>query len=438
MNLNIRRIRVVLLGASVFCSGIPEGWLTACGQEPQAAPPRFPSARELVNAVRGTIVRVESTVIFEYPKGEKSEPNSFTGTGFILTGGAIVTNSHVIQPPLPENAVSVQLVRLRGVFDFETRPRSTKLAAPGSESLLPPRNPLEDELVDQTLPLKVLNRDPLADLAVLSVAWDSLQILDGQRRFVTEQMENQAVTFAPPSSSWVGDDVVAIGFARGNKLRGMPSVTKGVISAFDRELTDEKHVQYSDYVQTDAAINPGNSGGPLFDMNGRVVGVNTFSWNHGDTPGVGFARGVRTTEAFVKLLQQPAGIRRPALGFLTQTMKQEEKELYDVVPGLVVISVDDVGPAGAAGLRKFDILVAVDKERVYRMGDLHNALALSGDRPEIQLTVWRLPEKEVQLIAAGRRDEIRGSAGTPERFAPSRLGERLKGVTKLKLVVKVR
>ena len=111
----------------------------------------------------------------------------------------------------------------------------------------------------------ILGRDPLADLAVVRV-----------RGHARKDKVPRVLSWADPNSIRVGDDVVAIGFAR--DLRGRPTVTRGIVGATRRTepTTGSEQAVFADLIQSDASINHGNSGGPLVNMRGEVLGVNSY------------------------------------------------------------------------------------------------------------------------------------------------------------------
>lgn len=162
------------------------------------------------------------------------------GTGFVLASdGLIATNDHVVQ-----GAQSITVTLSDG----------------------------------QTLPAQVVHEDPTADLAVVRVPVGNLPV----------------APLGDSSTLHVGDPVLAIGNAL--DLPGGPTVTKGIVSALSRTITEDDGATLQNVIQTDAAINPGNSGGPLVDASGHVVGINTASASQGQNIGFAIAiDGARTT-----------------------------------------------------------------------------------------------------------------------------------------------
>ena len=136
----------------------------------------------------------------------------------------------------------------------------------------------------------------------------------------------KVLPWADPNSIRVGDDVVAIGYAR--DLRGRPTVTRGIISATRRTepTTGSERALFADLIQTDASINHGNSGGPLLNMRGEVLGVNTYEFppevakdDKGNvsvdvTHGIFFTRSSRTAKPFVEQIVRSGKVARLDLG----------------------------------------------------------------------------------------------------------------------------
>jgi putative serine protease PepD len=179
----------------------------------------------------------------------------------ILTSdGQVLTNAHVVS-----GATSVRVT-----LDGETRGRAAT----------------------------VIGTDPAKDLALLQISGAS------------------GLTPAPLGSSSaarVGDDVVAIGNALA--LEGGPTVTKGIISALDRNL-DESAGTMSGLLQTDASISSGNSGGPLIDASGSVIGINTAvatSSRSSSAENIGFAIAIDTARPVIEQLRQQAPAASAAL-----------------------------------------------------------------------------------------------------------------------------
>ena len=230
------------------------------------------------------------------------------GSGFFITpGGYIVTNHHVI-----ENAREVTVTLKNG-----------------------------DQLEAQ-----IIGSDEQTDLAVLKVK------KSGTYPFVE---------FATKAKPRVGDWVVAVGNPFG--LGG--TATAGIVSADGRELLGGN---YNDFIQIDAPINRGNSGGPTFNINGEVIGVNTaiFSDTGGGSVGIGFAIEAKAVKQISDQLIKDGKVVRGWLGVEIQSMNQRVAEAWSLKSsnGAIVRSVTAGGPAEAGGIKRGDIILAVNGEDV--------------------------------------------------------------------------
>ncbi len=267
---------------------------------------------------------------------EPEEPGTFgtsLGSGMVLdASGHILTNAHVV-----ENAAEI---RVR--FHDESE-----------------------------LPARLIGLDPVRDLAVLKV--DGAHSLVPVVRGDSDRVE-------------VGDWVVAIG----NPLGLTHTMTKGIVSGKGRSELSNERVGYLDLLQTDAAINQGSSGGPLFDLDGRVVGVNTALTAEGH--GIGFAIGWNAVEEALPRLMQGGQVSRSWLGVYVR--QEGEGALQRVaVSGIV-----DMSPASKAGLQPGDIVLAMDERPVRSVAEfrLRVASAVAGRDMRIDVERRGLP---LQLIA---------------------------------------
>jgi Do/DeqQ family serine protease len=206
---------------------------------------------------------------------------------------------------------------------------------------------------------EVLLRDPRSDLAILRLKGD-------EKSFpVLEMGDSDAIE--------VGDLTLAIGdpFGVGQ------TVTQGIVSALAR--TEIGINDYGFFIQTDAAINPGNSGGALIDMQGRLIGINSAIFSQsGGSVGIGFAIPVNMVKNVVTAAKAGGKeVRRPWLGASLQSLTRELADSLglDRPSGALVAEVDPQGPAAAGGLKRGDVIVAVDSQTVqdpggvgYRLG----------------------------------------------------------------------
>ena len=240
----------------------------------------------------------------------RSVPMKGRGSGFIVTKeGRILTNNHVVDG-VDKITVSLQLTD-------------------GSR---------------KTYPAKSVGSDPTCDLAVITIEPDGgLPTL--------ELGDSDAVE--------VGEYVVAIG----NPYGFEHSVTAGVISAKNRSI-HAQDVNFDDFLQTDAAINPGNSGGPLLDMDGKVVGINTAIIPYAQ--GLGFAIPVNKAKEIMGDLVSYGRVKRGWLGVSVRDITPQMAKAYGVegTNGAMINDVFKGDPADKAGIKRGDVVVALNGEKV--------------------------------------------------------------------------
>jgi len=194
---------------------------------------------------------------------------------------------------------------------------------------------------------QIVLRDPRTDLAVL-------KLKGGENFPVLELGDSDALE--------VGDFVIAVGdpFGVGQ------TVTQGIVSALAR--TQIGISDYGFFIQTDAAINPGNSGGALVDLDGKLVGVNSAIYSRsGGSMGIGFAIPVNMVRSVIAAARGGgATVKRPWLGATLQSLTKDIADNLgiDRPTGALVVTVAEIGPAAEAGLKRGDVIIAVDGQSV--------------------------------------------------------------------------
>ena len=238
------------------------------------------------------------------------------------------------------------------------------------------------ELSDgRTYSAKVIGTDRPTDLAVLKV--------EGATDLKT-------LTLGDSDDVRVGDVVLAVG----NPLGVGQTVTMGIVSAMGR-ATGLGDGSYEDFIQTDAPINRGNSGGALVSTRGELIGINSQILSpSGGNIGIGFSIPANMARNVMSQLIDHGEVRRGRLGVTVQGITPELARTFDLpdVTGALVSDVENGSPAAAAGLKRGDVITAVNGERVANSNELRNEIAELLPGTKAQLTVVR-EGKEQQLTA---------------------------------------
>jgi serine protease Do len=208
--------------------------------------------------------------------------------------------------------------------------------------------------------------------------------------------------------------------AMGNPLGQGFSVSVGIISARNRELAGN----YDDYIQTDAAINRGNSGGPLFNMDGKVVGVNTAILSpNGGSIGIGFSMASNVVEPIVKQLKEFGEVRRGWLGVSIGDLNQDMADALGMKEpsGSIVLEVYD-GPSKEAGLLASDVIVMFDNKKVGNSGELVRIVGDTTVGRTVDVMVLRQGERIKVSVKLGQRPtnkELNAKVMPPEPAKPN-------------------
>jgi serine protease Do len=219
----------------------------------------------------------------------------------------------------------------------------------------------------------------------------------------------------------VGQLVFAIGSPEGLQN----SVTMGVVSAVARQPDPDKALTY---IQTDAPINPGNSGGPLVDMNGSVVGINTFILSTGGgSEGLGFAIPARIVDFVYHSLRKYGHVHRVEIGAVAQEITPTLADGLHLSQrwGVIIADVKPDGPAASAGLQVEDIVLTADDRRIETLPGLSSALYLHSLDKVLKLEILRGDQRKILYVPAiEQRDPMDQlfDAADPEKSLISRLG----------------
>ena len=183
----------------------------------------------------------------------------------------------------------------------------------------------------------------------------------------------------------IGEQVLAIG----NPFGLQHTVTTGIISALNRNIRAGKNMVYSDFIQVDASINPGNSGGPLLNINGSLIGINTAIFQKAE--GIGFAIPIDHARRIVDELIRYGKVRRGWLGVSVQELDAQLLRLFqlDRQKGVLVVRVADRSSAGKAGLKRGDIIIAIDDHEVRDKSDFRGRTASYTMGSSIRFSILR-------------------------------------------------
>ena len=240
---------------------------------------------------------------------------------------------------------------------------------------------------DESYEAQVKGTDKENDLAVVAVKLDDIS--DDTRSKI------KIAKYGDSDSLRVGEQVVAIG----NALGYGQSVTTGIVSALNRDITasedgsEASATTYQDLIQTDAAINPGNSGGALLNMNGEVIGINSAKASESGVEGMGYAIPISKAMPILENLmskQTRSKVDEDKIGYLGingQGVSDQAVQLYNVPAGVYVTKVQSGSPADKAGLREGDIITKFDGTEVSDMSDLQERLQYYSAGETVELTI---------------------------------------------------
>jgi serine protease Do len=386
----VRQIAALILTATAYLMS-----QQAAQQKPQPKPDESATAAaalmQINNALEGLAAKVSPAVVQILVSGygplhEENRTQTAlivrqhaVGSGVIVdAGGYIMTNAHVV-----ENAQ-----RIRVALPLPTD--NGRILAAGKRRIFEAR---------------LVGTHKETDLALLKI----------------DEKDLPTLPLATEHRPRVGQLVFAIGSPEGLQN----SVTMGVVSAVARQADADKPLTY---IQTDAPINPGNSGGPLVDMNGSVLGLNTFILSQGGgSEGLGFAIPARIVEFVYHSLRQYGHVHRVEIGAVAQEITPTLADGLQLQQhwGVIVADVKPDGPAAAAGLQIQDIVLTADDRSIETLPQLSSALYLHRLDQVLKLEILRGDQKKTLYIPAiEHRDHMDQlfDAADPEKNLVPRLG----------------
>jgi serine protease Do len=257
---------------------------------------------------------------------------------------------------------------------------------------------------------RLIGRDAETDIALLKI--------DAAKTF-------PSVRFEDDSRAKVGDWILAVGNPFG--LGG--TVTAGIISARGRDQIGSG--QFTDYIQVDAAINPGNSGGPTFDMNGRVIGMNTIAVSSRVGSGIGFAIPSSTIQRVVEDLKTTGSVTRGFVGIQISSLSEDSAQALGLpnANGALVTDVVQGSPAAAAGFKQGDVVLKMNGQTIKDNRELSRRIAALQAGQTATFTVWRDNQQTTLTVTVGKRDRIAEAPSAQPLVRLTSLGLALQTVT---------
>jgi serine protease Do len=355
---------IIITSASLNAAGLPEN-ISSLVEDSAPAVVNITSKKEISTRQYGGYGGIPDEILerFGVPRQfgqmpqQKRESTSF-GSGFILKDGFILTNFHVV-----EDASEV-IVSLSDRREFKA---------------------------------EIIGIDPLSDLAVLKVDGKNLP----------------RVTIGNSDNLKVGDWVVAIGSPFSFDF----SVTAGIVSAKGRSIQNNNVGNYVPFLQTDVAINPGNSGGPLFDLDGKVVGINSQIYSRsGGYQGLAFAIPINVAADVADQIIENGFVSR---GYLGVRMSEVDSDLAEALGmkkpyGALINDVESGQSADLAGLMPGDVIIEFNNEEIKFSSDLPHVVGQL--RPETEAMARVIRDGEEISI-----DFILGELPTgKETFVPAK------------------
>lgn len=249
---------------------------------------------------------------------------------------------------------------------------------------------------------EVLGSDPIRDLAVVTVDLDTLEQETAD--------EIAIISLGTSADLTVGQRAIAIG----NALGYGQSVTQGVISALDREITVDGYTDR--YIQTDAAINYGNSGGALLNEAGEVIGINYAKASEDGVEGMGYAIPIDDAMEILQGLMEAqdgedSSRELPGyLGISVQELSEEARFLYGIPQGIFVLQVEENGPAMKGGLQQGDVISRIAGYSVTKQSDLQKLMPYLFQGDTITVQYYRAAngmygQYEAEITLGGQPEE---------------------------------
>ena len=315
------------------------------------------SANKILPSIVGIEVEYNvNSLISMFGKQTQSSTATASGSGIIISeDGYILTNNHIVASSSSESYYEVS--------------EATKLTV----------TLFNDETKYEA---KIVGTDEQTDLAVIKIEKSGLSKAE----------------FADSDNIKVGEFAMAVG----NPLGMQSSITCGVISAINREVTDSDGKKFT-LIQTDAAINSGNSGGALVNGEGKVIGINTLKLSGTGIEGMGFAIPINSTTDITSQLIQYSKVKRPYIGISGMDLNEQIAKANHLVVGIYVKSVDDFSAGEKAGIKIGDVIIEADGKKITSMDELNKIKNSHQICDEMKIKVNRNGDEKELTITLGEQ-----------------------------------
>lgn len=315
------------------------------------------SANKILPSIVGIEVEYNvNSLMSMFSRQPQTSTATASGSGIIISeDGYILTNNHIVDTSSSESYYEVSEATKLTVtlFNDETKYEAT-----------------------------IVGTDEQTDLAVIKIDKTGLSKAE----------------FADSDDIKVGEFAMAVG----NPLGMQSSITCGVISAINREVTDSDGKKFT-LIQTDAAINSGNSGGALVNSEGKVIGINTLKLSGTGIEGMGFAIPINSTTDITSQLIQYSKVKRPYIGISGMDLTEQTAKANKLVVGIYVKSIDDFSAAEKAGIKIGDVIIEADGTKISTMDELNNIKNSHQIGDEMKIKVNRDGQEKDLTITLGEQ-----------------------------------
>ena len=315
------------------------------------------AASKILPSIVGIKVEYNVNSMFSMFGGQaQTSTATASGSGIIISDdGYILTNNHIVSTSSTESYYEVS--------------EATKLTV----------TLFNDETEYEA---KIIGTDEQTDLAVIKI----------------EKTGLTKAEFADSDNIKVGEFAMAVG----NPLGMTSSITCGVISAVNREVTDSDGKTFT-LIQTDAAINSGNSGGALVNSEGNVIGVNTLKLSGTGIEGMGFAIPINSTTDITSQLIQYSKVKRPYIGISGMDLDEQTAKANNLVVGVYVKSIEDFSAGEKAGIKIGDVIIEADGKAITTMDELNEIKNTHNIGDEMKIKVNRNGQEKELTITLGEQ-----------------------------------